>query len=319
MLLLAMPAQADIPLSSLRPQPRPQVELPPLVILPPASFTVAAPTARPKPRPQIKLPPVAILPPVSFTAAVPTLRPKPRPAYLAPAVVAAQPKATAQPDASIRRISSVRPQPRPAGLATKAARAVEPVAQITPAPAPKSKPETKAEKRKKASRKGSVCGDASIKGEEIARITSKVSGCGISDPVRITSVSGVRLSQPATLDCNTAKALNRWVETGLQPAYGRSKVVELRVAAHYICRSRNNAKGAKISEHGRGKAIDIAGVVLENGKTASVQGGFGKELRRAHKSACGIFGTTLGPGSDGFHEDHMHFDTANHRNGPYCR
>ena len=44
-----------------------------------------------------------------------------------------------------------------------------------------------------------------------------------------------------------------------------------------------------------------------------------KTLRPAHKAACGVFGTTLGPGSDGYHEDHMHFDTAAHRNGSYCR
>ena len=109
------------------------------------------------------------------------------------------------------------------------------------------------------------------------------------------------------------------MESGLQPAFGRAKVIELRVAAHYICRSRNNIRGARISEHGRGKAIDIAAVTLENGKTVSVLGGFGKELRRAHKAACGIFTTTLGPGSDGFHEDHLHYDTASHRSGAYCR
>jgi hypothetical protein len=38
-----------------------------------------------------------------------------------------------------------------------------------------------------------------------------------------------------------------------------------------------------------------------------------------HRAACGRFGTTLGPGSDGMHEDHLHFDTARHANGPYCR
>ncbi len=137
--------------------------------------------------------------------------------------------------------------------------------------------------------------------------------------MRVKAVSGVRLSQPATLDCTTATALRKWVDAGLQPAFGRTKVVELRVAAHYVCRSRNNVKGAKISEHGRGKAIDIAGVVLDNGKTISMLDGYGGDLRRAYKAACGIFGTTLGPGSDGFHEDHMHLDTASHGNGPYCR
>ena len=292
-LLLALPAQAQIPLTSLRPEPRP---------------------------PQIATQPDAVLPATALPAAAPVLRPKSRPSGLVTA--SAPPQIAALPDASIQRsFPPVRPQPRPPQrLAGLAAPAPEPQALAPqPQPEPKAKPETRAEKRAKASRKGSVCGNASIKGEEIARITSKVTGCGVDDPVRVTSVAGVRLSQPATLDCATATALNRWVETGLQPAFGRSKVVELQVAAHYICRPRNNVKGNRISEHGRGKAIDIAAVTLESGKTYTVSGGFGKELRRAHKAACGIFGTTLGPGSDGFHEDHMHFDTASYRSGPYCR
>jgi len=45
----------------------------------------------------------------------------------------------------------------------------------------------------------------------------------------------------------------------------------------------------------------------------------GRILKAAHKAACGIFGTTLGPGSDGMHEDHLHYDIARHHNGPYCR
>ena len=180
-------------------------------------------------------------------------------------------------------------------------------------------PRAKPAKKPKLSRKGSVCGDPSIKGEALERVTSKTKGCGIEDPVRVTSVNGVRLSQAATLDCPTAIALNTWVQKGLQPAFGRTEVVELKVAAHYICRSRNNVRGAPVSEHGRGKAIDISGFVLSNGKEISVQGNFNKTIRKAHKAACGIFKTTLGPGSDGYHEDHLHFDTASRKGNAYCR
>ena len=180
-------------------------------------------------------------------------------------------------------------------------------------------PRAKPAKKPKLSRAGSVCGDPSIKGEAMARITTKTKGCGVENPVRITSVNGVRLSQAATVDCPTAIALNKWVQTGLQPAFGRAQVVELKVAAHYICRSRNNLRGAPVSEHGRGKAIDVSGFVLSNGKEISVQGNFNKTIRKAHKAACGIFKTTLGPGSDGYHEDHLHFDTASRKGSAYCR
>lgn len=121
------------------------------------------------------------------------------------------------------------------------------------------------------------------------------------------------------MDCTTAKALKTWVEKGLQPAFSKSKAVELRVAAHYSCRPRNNVKGAKISEHGKGRAIDLSAVVLADGRVLSVGNDWGKSLRRVYKAACGIFGTTLGPGSDGYHEEHMHFDTARYRSGAYCR
>jgi hypothetical protein len=42
-------------------------------------------------------------------------------------------------------------------------------------------------------------------------------------------------------------------------------------------------------------------------------------MRRAHKTACGPFGTVLGPNADRYHQDHFHFDTARYRSGSYCR
>jgi hypothetical protein len=98
----------------------------------------------------------------------------------------------------------------------------------------------------------------------------------------------------------------------------------LRVAAHYACRTRNNQPGARISEHGKGRAIDISGLRLRDGTLITVRNGWngaetGKILRRMHQGACGPFGTVLGPESDRFHLDHFHFDTARYRSGPFCR
>ncbi|WP_050528775.1 extensin-like domain-containing protein [Pseudorhodobacter aquimaris] len=170
---------------------------------------------------------------------------------------------------------------------------------------------------------GFVCNDRSVQGVKIPKIKGKVEGCGIEDPVRVTSVGGVALSAPVTLDCDTAQALSRWVTKEAKPAFAVKGLVGLRVAAHYSCRTRNHKKGARISEHGRGKAIDIAGFQLKDGTEVSVLQHFrkrqGAPIRKAHKGACGIFGTTLGPGSDGHHMDHLHFDTASYRGGPYCK
>jgi hypothetical protein len=173
-------------------------------------------------------------------------------------------------------------------------------------------------------RKGSVCGNLDIQGEKIGGVPGKLNGCGINDAVRVRSVSGVMLSRPATMDCTTAKALNQWVEKGVIPAFRRrGPVVELRVAAHYACRTRNNQPGAKLSEHGKGKAIDISAFTMNDGEVITVAAGWGKGatkrmLHKVWKSACGPFGTVLGPNANRFHRDHFHVDTAQYRSGPYC-
>lgn len=172
---------------------------------------------------------------------------------------------------------------------------------------------------------GSVCGKRAIRGGSVDPIPGRIKGCGISDPVKVTEVAGVTLSTGALMDCPTAKALLTWVEKGAIPAVGKTGggLTGLKVAAHYSCRTRNNRPGAKISEHGRGRAIDLSAFYLENGSITVLsdwgKGKKGKILAKMRKAACGPFGTVLGPGSDGYHRDHFHFDTARYRSGSYCK
>ncbi|KMK65906.1 extensin family protein [Puniceibacterium sp. IMCC21224] len=194
---------------------------------------------------------------------------------------------------------------------------------------PSLRPKSMVEKvmaKRRARQKGAVCGDPDLQGEAVGYVPGRINGCGIKDAISLRSVSGVPLSQHAQIDCTTAKALKTWVNKGLKPAVGSrgGGVLGLRVAAHYACRPRNNQSGAKISEHGRGRAIDISGVTLRDGSEITVLGGWGSKrdgavLRKMHKAACGPFGTVLGPQSDRFHQDHFHFDTARYRSGAYCR
>lgn len=167
-------------------------------------------------------------------------------------------------------------------------------------------------------RKGSVCRNPALSGEKIQRIKGKLRGCGIDDPVLVTAVHGVSLRPAATLNCDAANALADWVDTGLQPAF-RGQVVQLVIADSYSCRPRNNVRGNKVSEHGKGNAIDIQAFVLKSGKVLTVEDNYGRQIRRASKAACGTFTTTLGPGSDGYHEDHIHLDVGRHGGSPYCR
>ena len=170
-----------------------------------------------------------------------------------------------------------------------------------------------------------VCGRFDIRGTVLDPITSETEGCGIEKPVKINSVAGVDLSRPATLDCKTAKALRSWITEVAVPVLGRKGGLErLDVAASYSCRPRNNKKGAKMSEHSLGHAIDISGFGLKNGKQITVlehwsNSRYSIVLRSVHRKACGIFGTVLGPKADKYHRDHFHFDTARYRKGNYCR
>lgn len=172
---------------------------------------------------------------------------------------------------------------------------------------------------------GNVCGDPALFGESLGTVDGS-GACGIENAVRLTSVSGVTLSSPATINCTTARALKSWVETGARPAVGNTGggIASLRVVAHYSCRTRNNQAGARLSEHSYGNAIDIAGIGLADGTEMTVltdwgNSNYGARLRRMWQAACGPFGTVLGPEADRFHRDHFHFDTADYRSGSYCR
>jgi hypothetical protein len=270
----------------------------------PVPVAVTAALMRPRARPQEPAVPAVLL------------RPLPRPRLLGTA--APQPEvAQVQPALAVVAAPQVRPEPRPRGLAARRAapksEAEVVLAAVTP-PVNPGKPLVR-------SKKGSVCGDPAIRGETIPPIPAKMKGCGLAEPVRVTEIDGIRLSTPATISCETARAMKSWINTGLRPAFGRKNPpAALTVVASYNCRPRNNIPGNPVSEHGRGKAVDIAGVVLASGASVSVLRDYrgSKALRAAHRAACGPFGTTLGPGSDGRHEDHLHFDIAN-RNRPYCR
>ena len=171
-----------------------------------------------------------------------------------------------------------------------------------------------------------LCGDFGLIGLKLPTITKTNSACGIPEPVEVHFVSGIKLSERPVLNCETAKTLRTWVDEAAQPSAQkiRARITDIRVVASYVCRTRNSQSGAKLSEHAKGNAIDIAGFTLNDGTVVSVledwrSNKYGPILNDMYSQACGIFGTTLGPDADRFHQDHMHFDTADYRGGAYCR
>jgi hypothetical protein len=152
-------------------------------------------------------------------------------------------------------------------------------------------------------------------------------GCQIPNPWRLRSVAGVRLDNGATLNCGVVQPLNNWMIGVAQPAallaFGEP-IRSARVAASYSCRARNGARGAKMSEHGFGNAIDLSEFTLTSGRTVTVAAGWRGDneerafLRDLNRGACEHFSTVLGPGSDRHHHDHFHLDLAP-RKSSYCR
>ena len=154
-------------------------------------------------------------------------------------------------------------------------------------------------------------------------------GCQVPNPWRMYSVANVQLSQPATLNCSVTQPLYDWMSATVQPAaqatFGEN-VTAIDVAGSYSCRARNGQRGARMSEHGFGNAIDIASFTLADGRKITVKQGWRGDdeersfLREIRKDACGEFMTVLGPGSDSHHGDHFHLDLANRRSGKaYCK
>ena len=84
----------------------------------------------------------------------------------------------------------------------------------------------------------------------------------------------------------------------------------------FECRGRNRVAGAQLSEHGRANALDVRALKLANGQSISLTDRMvPRELREnVLHSVCARFTTVLGPGSDGYHEDHIHLDLMERRN-----
>ena len=157
--------------------------------------------------------------------------------------------------------------------------------------------------------------------EAIALVTGP-DMCGSPDMVRLKAVrrpdgKEIEISPPAELSCAMAASLAAWLRDELPGAIG-GDVTRLVGYNSYECRPRNRVFGVnvKVSEHGKGNALDIRAVVRGDGKVIDpTDVDEERPLREAlRESACARFSTVLGPGSDGHHEQHIHLDIAERRN-----
>ena len=148
-------------------------------------------------------------------------------------------------------------------------------------------------------------------------------GCGGEDLVRLEAIvlpnkHRVAVTPPATLRCKMASEIADWVRTdvvGLTAPLGSEPSV-LDNFDSYECRGFNRIPGAHLSEHGRANALDVRAIKLANGKSIELTDRtVPRDLReRFLHSVCARFMTVLGPGSDWYHEEHIHLDLMERRN-----
>ena len=256
---------------------------------------------RPKPRRQAALP--------ALPASVPL--PQPRPAD-APVIESEKPAAAKQPppveaDKPAEQAAfPPLPTPRPAD-----APAIEPDASPPPP---------------------SACRLALTEAIAIAPSIPDIKGpgdCGGEDLVRLEAVvlpdkRRVSLKPAATFRCPMATAVADWIRTDMAPLAASlgSVISDLDNFDSFDCRGRNGVTGAKLSEHGRANALDVRGLKLANGQSISLTDRtVSRELRESVlHSVCARFSTVLGPGSDGYHEEHIHLDLMErHNNYKICQ
>lgn len=170
--------------------------------------------------------------------------------------------------------------------------------------------------------------------------------CAVVEPVVVEALTigadsdrrRVVLQPAVTLSCAMATSVAQWLETGVQPlvkGHFSRDLTALRVGGGHECRRRNRSANGLLSEHATGRALDIFAFVITEGKSGEGKAGDGKtgngksdgtvvvekpegELQRRfltaiRQSACGAFMTSLGPGSDAAHANHLHIDIQQRR------
>jgi hypothetical protein len=144
------------------------------------------------------------------------------------------------------------------------------------------------------------------------------------DPALAIASGPAAVAPAATLACPMVSALDLWVTNAVQPAAQRwfgEPVIEIKQISAYSCRSMNGQRGAPISEHAFGNALDVAAFTLAGSRKVTVKDGWHGPpeergfLHDVQAAACRQFSTVLAPGSNAFHYDHIHVDLARRASG----
>lgn len=226
---------------------------------------------------------------------------------------------TPRPRATVHAAKIPLPKPRPAE-APKAPDEAAPEADGKPSP---DKP---AEAAPPPEKQVSACRLALTEEIAIAPSIPDIRGpgaCGGEDLVRLEAIvlpdkRKVAVKPAAILRCTMASAIADWVRKDMVPLATSlgSAIADLDNFDSFECRGRNRIAGAMLSEHGKANALDVRAIKLANGQSIGLTDRtMSRDVReRVLHSVCARFSTVLGPGSDWYHEDHIHLDLAQRRN-----
>ncbi len=236
------------------------------------------------------------------------------------------PRLRGAPRGAVRRAAVPLPQPRPAEApSTEPGQPVEKEEAASPNGKSKEQAKDQTSPSPQPMPQPSACRLALTDAIAIAPSIPDIhgtGGCGGEDLVRLEAIvlpdkRLVSVKPAAILRCPMASALAEWIRNDIAPlAAGLgSTISDLDNFDSYECRGRNRVAGAKLSEHGRANALDVRAFKLANGRAISLTDRtVPRELRESVlHSACTRFPTVLGPGSDGYHEDHIHLDLMERR------
>jgi len=177
--------------------------------------------------------------------------------------------------------------------------------------------------------------DHGVAFEPLAEVAPPASpACRIANPVKVSGEADIGWNRAGVLSCTTMQVVTRFETEVVQPAAQRhfgQKVARLLHMGTYECRARRTdstvaaaaagkpVRGGRLSEHGRGQAIDVGGFELADGRTITVRrdwragGPASAFLREVAQGACEHFSVVLTPNYNAVHADHLHLDIGPHK------
>jgi hypothetical protein len=153
---------------------------------------------------------------------------------------------------------------------------------------------------------------------QMTEVDAPRGACAIDDPVRADGAA-IPWSKTAVASCQLVSTMELFERDVVQPAalrYFGKPVMRVDHLGAWSCRRQAGWFFPRWSEHATGKAIDVAGFELADGRRVMVADGWRPRgpahdfLHAVARGACAYFALVLTPNTNGDHRDHLHLDVG---------